>query len=128
MEPEPFATPVRDMLPILAWGAAALAVVFVILVLVRLWGWRTQKRGGSCGGIDLASLRGQMLAGEISRQEYKAVRARLAGTAPEKADGRPAHRRAGPDAEPSIDTNGADHPDTDTGDETSERSRTDGEA
>jgi len=126
MEPEPFATPIRDMLPILVWGAVGLVLVFLILALVRLWGWRTQHRGGSCGDIDLASLREQMLAGQISRQEYEAVRARLAGAAPEKADGRPDGPHAGPDAESSIETHDADQPDT--GDETSERSRTDGEA
>ena len=128
MEPEPLATPLRDMLPVLVWGAVALGVAFVILALVRLWGWRTQKRGGSCGDIDLASLRGQLVAGQISRQEYEAVCARLAGAAPEKADGRPGGPRAVPDTESSIETHDADHPGTDTGDETSERSRTDGEA
>ena len=128
MEPEPLATPLRDMLPVLVWGAVALGVAFVILALVRLWGWRTQKRGGSCGDIDLASLRGQLVAGQISRQEYEAVCARLAGAGRQEADGRPGGPRAVPDTESSIETHDADHPGTDTGDETSERSRTDGEA
>jgi hypothetical protein len=100
MEPEPFATPIRDVLPVLVWGAAGLVLVFLILALVRLWGWRTQQRGGSCGGIDLESLRGQLIAGEISREEYEAVRASIAGADGTKT-GAPS---AGPDAEHGSDS------------------------
>jgi len=149
MEPEPLATPLRDVLPVLVWAAVGLVVVFVALALARLWGWRTQQRGGSCGGIDLAHLRGQLRAGEISQAEYEAVRARLAGATrtgdeapdessadgpaeapPEEATDEPSEGPAGdPDAEPdeesSIETDGADPPHT--GDDAPKRSRTDGE-
>ena len=134
MEPEPFARPVQDMLPVLVLGAAALVVAFVILALARLWGWRTQHRGGSCGGIDLDDLRRQRMAGEISQEEYEAVRASIAGAGGEKADATgekagnpPDAPRAEPDAESSIETHDADPPDTDTTDDAPERSRTDGE-
>ncbi|MFO8014387.1 MAG: hypothetical protein R6X20_13905 [Phycisphaerae bacterium] len=124
MEPEPFATPVRDMLPVLVWGAVGLVLVFLVLALVRLWGWKTQRRGGSCGGIDLDDLRAQLIAGEISREEYEAVRAQIAG---KKVDRPP----AGPDGETEdespIETDGADPPEDETGDDAPERSRTDGE-
>jgi hypothetical protein len=81
MEPEPFVSPLREMMPLLMWGTIGLVAVFVILVLVRFWGWRTQRRGGSCGDLDLADLRRRMMAGEISPEEYEAVRDAIAGAA-----------------------------------------------
>ncbi len=99
MEPEPFATPLRNMLTILVWGAAGLIVVFLILALVRLWGWKTQQRGGSCGGIDLDDLRRQRMAGDISQEEYEAVRAQIAGKKPDRPP-------AGPPDEPDAEAGG----------------------
>jgi len=122
---EPLAPPLREMLTILVWAAAGLIVVFVILALARLWGWRTQQRGGGCGGIDLEHLRGQLHAGDISQEEYEAVRARIAGAASGKAEARPAATDAEPNDESSIETDGADP--TDRGHDPSKRSRTDGE-
>ena len=101
MEPEPFATPLRHMLTILVWGAAGLIVVFLILALVRLWGWKTQQRGGSCGGIDLDDLRRQRMAGKISQEEYEAVRAQIAG---KKADRQTDEPRAEPEDDSPIDS------------------------
>jgi len=143
MGPEPIATPLRDMLPYLFWGAVGLVVVFVLLGLARLWGWRTAHHGGSCGDVDLDHLRRQRMAGEISEAEYEAVRTRLAGAAaadkeapkgPAEAppETSPEEPSDGPDAEPSdessINSLDARPPGDASGDDASERSRTDGQA
>ena len=70
--PEPFTTPLETILPWLVWGTIGLVGVFVVLALVRLWGWRQQQRG--CGGVDLDRLRRQRDAGEISQDDYDAIR------------------------------------------------------
>jgi len=126
MDPsEPFATPVRQMLPFLLWAAVGLVVAFVILALVRLWGLRTQQRGGRCGGIDLDHLRRQLRAGDISQEEYEAVRNTVAGAGGGNADPRPADLDAEPNDEPPSESDEADTPDTN--DDPSERSGADGE-
>jgi len=145
MDPNPFATPLRDMLMYLLYGAAGLGLVFLALALVRLWGMRTQKRGGGCGDVDLARLRRQLMAGEITPEEYEAVRRRLAGAEageagpPSEATGRQSIQAdegpAGtPDGEApaggSLEAPAADRHAPSAGgedDETSGRSRTDGE-
>jgi len=153
MEPPTFEATLhelREILPYLLWGALGLAGVFVLLMLVRLWGWRTQKRGGACGGIDLDALRRQYMAGEISEEEYEAVRRSIVGAeqeTPPAAAVRPAASAAPvpptgdteTPAEPSIEPDGEPHdgepPHTDnrTNDRDEpgdgpERRRTDGEA
>jgi len=88
MEPQTFESTLhelRKMLPYLLWGTLGLVAVFVLLMLVRLWGWRTQNRGGACGGIDLDVLRRQHLAGDVSTEEYEAVRRSVAGAAEKPA-------------------------------------------
>ena len=117
MEPDPYASSLHDLreaLPLLVWGAAGLAAVFLVLMLVRLWGWRTQKRGGACGGIDLDALRRQWMAGEIGQDEYEAVRRSIAG-----AD-------AEPEPSPAPAASPAPARDAETGAETS--IKPDGEA
>jgi len=144
MEPDPYASSLRDLreaLPLLVWGAAGLAVVFLVLMLVRLWGWRTQKRGGACGGIDLDVLRRQWMAGQISEEEYEAVRRSIAGAEPEPSPAPPAPaaspapaRDAETQAETSIEPDSGEARDHDNctndrekpGDDP-ERSKADGE-
>jgi len=144
MEVNPFSTPLQDMLSILVYAAIALGILFLILSLVRLWGIRTQKRGGACGNVDLARLRRQMMAGTIRPEEYEAVRRALAGAAgqeatpPSASDGQQpiqpdedrAEQPAGDDATPvSPDEPKSERENLPAGNdgETSERSRTDGE-
>jgi hypothetical protein len=132
MGPEPFATPLRDMLTILAWCAAGLVLVFLVLALVRLWGWKTQRRGGSCGGIDLDDLRRQLIAGEISHEEYEAVRETIAGVPGKKTEAPPPADAGEPEDEPPADApddepTGEDDTDDDAGDDGPERSHPDGE-
>jgi len=56
-----------------------LGILFGTLAAVRGWGLRMQKPHGASGGLDLEHLRCQRQAGEISQEEYDAVRSRLAG-------------------------------------------------
>ncbi len=105
MDLSPYAMPLRQMLTVLAWCAAGLVGVFLVLALVRLWAWRTQHRGGSCGGIDLARLREQRRRGEITQAEYEAIRGAVLGASTAEPAG-PAASSSETDVPPSQDGGG----------------------
>ncbi len=129
MQTEAFTRSLETLLPWLVGGTIGFVGLYLALALARLWGWRQQQRGGGCGGIDLDRLRRQRDAGEISQDDYEAVRARIAG-ADDPANRRTANHaasRAEPPIEPDSDPDDAHPPDDDDG-ETPERSRTDGQA
>lgn len=68
-------------------GAAAVLAVFALLAIVRVWGLRMQRSGGSCGGLDLEKLKRQHLAGAVSDEEFEAVRQSIAGLGQTKSEG-----------------------------------------
>jgi len=84
----------------------ALWVLFIVLVLVRYWSQRMQKGRGVAGRLDLERLQAQRDAGQITPEEYEAVRSQVLGTRlPE------AHReKAAPIAEAAPEEEAGDRP------------------
>jgi len=73
-----------------AYGVLALLVLFILLGLARWWGLRAKKPGHEpATGLNLAELKQQRDAGEITPEEYKAIYVRLSGIAYEGSAARP---------------------------------------
>jgi hypothetical protein len=65
-----------------AYGVLVLLALFVLLGLARWWGLRAKKPGHEPStGLNLAELKRQREAGEITPEEYKAIYTRLSGIA-----------------------------------------------
>jgi hypothetical protein len=74
--------PADRLMAIAVFGVLALLVLFILLGLARWWSLRAQKRGHEKqAGLNLAELKRQRDAGEITPEEYKAIYTRLSGIA-----------------------------------------------
>jgi hypothetical protein len=69
----------NQMMAMALFGLMALVALFALAALVRRWGRRMQKGGGTGGGLDLKELLRQRDAGLIRPEEYEAIAGRLAG-------------------------------------------------
>ena len=67
---------------LVTYGVLALLALFILLGLARWWGLRAKKPGYEpTTGLNLAELKRQRDAGEITPEEYKAIYIRLSGIA-----------------------------------------------
>jgi len=123
------AIPLQQWMGFALFGSLIVFALFVLLMLVRVWGLRMQTRAKTTGNLDLEHLRAQFDAGQLSPGEYAAVRRQLVGGAPAaaKPPGAPMQGAAGqtgaaagpppaPDADASekpIEPPGSDHGDPD---------------
>jgi hypothetical protein len=80
-----------QLMALVAYGVLALLALFILLGLARWWGLRAKKPGHEpTTGLNLAELKRQREAGEITPEEYKAIYIRLSGIASEgNAAGQP---------------------------------------
>ncbi len=63
-------------------AVGALWALFLVLMIVRYWSARAQKRETATGGLDLATLQRQRDAGNISQEEYERIRGIMTGASP----------------------------------------------
>jgi len=75
------AIPLQQWMGFALFGSLIVFAIFVLLVLVRVWGLRMQSRARATGNLDLERLRAQFDAGHLSPEEYAAVRRQLVGGA-----------------------------------------------
>jgi hypothetical protein len=75
------AIPLQQWMGFALFGSLIVFAIFVLLVLVRVWGLRMQTRARATGNLDLEHLRAQHDAGQLSPEEYAAVRRQLVGGA-----------------------------------------------
>jgi len=75
------AIPLRQWMGFALAGSLIVFAIFVLLALVRVWGLRMQTRAKTTGNLDLERLRAQHDAGQLSPEEYAAVRRQLVGGA-----------------------------------------------
>ena len=121
-----------------AIGFAALAVVFMLMALVRYLAQRAAEKPRPTAGLDLERLRRQLETGQISREEFAAIRRQVAGAGPPEAppDAGPAQPAGPGDQTPNArpgpagtETNaghaGGERPIMDTGNDGGEPPRSD---
>jgi flagellar biosynthesis/type III secretory pathway M-ring protein FliF/YscJ len=89
----------RDVVTLAEWAVAALLGLLVVLLGARYWIRRRIERASQrlrLGGLDLERLRRLRDAGEVTPEEFEAIRSRVTG-------GEPPDRFAKPAGEPPIE-------------------------
>ena len=113
-----------------ALGLVALGVVFVLMAVVRYLAHRATEKPAPTRGLDLGRLERQLAAGEISREEFEAIRRKVAGAGPAGRTGpAAAENPASPATQTDSGLGGADRPIMDDGEASHEppRSSEDGQ-
>jgi hypothetical protein len=105
--PETLILKPQHMTALVLFGTAALLGVFTVLAVVRLWASRMQKKSGACSGLDLEALRKMRDTGQITQEEYEAVRGTVSGAPPPSERGKRERSAAPPETPIDPDGRGA---------------------